>query len=244
MRISCLALAAVLGQPLVSASQVAGDGKADQAVGCIQMVVMPAQSDATTSNPVIVRMTNRCGKDITAYYFRSLDSHGNEHAAFGQELLAGLVLTDVRGPTLFRVNASRDLKPFDPPDALFTPMVTAVIFSDCTRLGREGDLNRLVRLRTRQLARLQSERETLESVSDWGSTASLRRRTEDARIAGSASYPYLKNWTMRFERMPNSDAATWERVVTVERKRLDALIDTYASHLRGCSANPTEGTPK
>lgn len=216
----------ILGVVLLSA--VASAALAAPLNGCVEVrLAVPPPEENPTASEVRATLTNKCGKDITAFrlLFRDAGS-GRPLLALDQELLDSLE-SQVPGADIFRASTSRTLS-WNFPDPSVSAAVTAALFLDRSVFGDSDGVRHLLDHRARVLQELIEESRLLDSVADWNAALELHTRADEAKKAKSTSAAYLENLARELDR---SNAVSWETFVGRERKRLLATAALFKEHL-------------
>jgi hypothetical protein len=204
---------------------------------CLQVQALPYVHDAQL-NPdefIDVKLTNNCGKDITAWKIVYRDAQGARHQGHGQDrvtLLSLPQLPDRRLGDILRAGATLTIKQASSV-VLESASVSAAaaLFVDRSAAGSPRDISMLLEARRRNLVTVKEQLSILEGFSSYGDAVTLGQKASDANAAGDAYAHFLAHLADAFRR--NSDPSSWAAFVEQERNSLLGMSRVIEFHLAG-----------
>ena len=203
-------------------------------VTCIVAKTAPAPAELNSNGSTLeVTLTNKCGKDITAYGIRFLDDSGREDHGFRDELL-GLLMLGVPSADIFRANSSRVV--LLDGSGTSSMEISAAIFLDGSTAGNADQVKGLLQLRASTLKGFRYELEFLRAFSEWSATSGLHRKLDELKQAKDPSARYLEQLALQLAR---SDAASWEAYISHQVENDTRTIALFERSL-GTNADPNK----
>jgi hypothetical protein len=192
--------------------------------GCLVVQMQPPSPTSEPDSGVQVKLTNNCGKDITAYELRITDESGKLVAGFGQDMLARYSAPGTSGT--LRDGAAKSVDVSNAPSPSGAVSVSAVLFLDGSAGGDPTDVEPLLSRRRSALGMYEARLALLKTFSTWSSTSGLRQRAEETQGFQGTD---LKNL---LDVLNRSDASSWDSFVKREREDLNRVIKLYQDSFR------------
>jgi len=214
-----------------------GDSAVHESEGlpCLQVQALPYVHDAQINpdDDIDVKLTNKCGKDITAWRIVYRDAQGAQHYGFGQDrvtLLCLPQLPDRQRRDIFRAGATLTIKQASSVMLESASVAAAAaLFVDRSAAGSARDISMLLEARRRELARVKGQLSILEGFSNYGNAVTLGQKASDARAAGDGSAHFLANLAQAFRQNP--DPSSWAAFVEQKRNELLGMSKIIEFHL-------------
>jgi hypothetical protein len=214
-----------------------GDPAAVESLPCLQVQALPYVHDAqlNPSDFIDVKLTNNCGKDITAWKIVYRDAQGKPHHGFAQDrvtLLRLPQLPDRQLGDILRADATLTIKQA-PSVVLESASVSAgaALFVDRSAAGSSHDISMLLEQRRKNLVRAKEQLSILEGFSSYGAAVTLAQKASDAKAAGDGSAAFLASLAAAFRQNP--DPSSWAAFVEQKRNSLLDMCKIIEFHLAG-----------